>query len=141
MVMTKGDIIQEYKQAKNHRAQITILADQNLISEQAIVDILLAGGCDVPMGYKYRKLPNSSYDKASVKSGNKAKPKKEDPDPAIETETVTIRRSEATKMIAEQAALDTVREFLKDHEKSWDEFCYFMGGVVDLVCMISKRCG
>ena len=32
MVMTKADIIQEYKQAKNRRNQITILADQNLIS-------------------------------------------------------------------------------------------------------------
>jgi len=135
MVMTKGDIIQEYKQAKNHRAQITILADQNLVSEQAIVDILLAGGCDVPMSYKYRKLPNDTYDKAPPKG------RKKKDEPALETQTVTIKRTEATKMIAERAALDTIREYLRDTEASWDEFCLFMGGVVDLICMINKRCG
>lgn len=133
MVMTKADIIQEYKQAKNRRNQITILADQNLVSEQEIVDILVAGGCEVPMGYKYRKQPNNTYDKAPA--SKRAKPAPE------ETETFTIKRTEATRMITEKAALDTIRDFLANPEASWDEFCLYMSGVVDLVCTVSKRCG
>lgn len=132
MVMTKADIIQEYKQAKNRRNQITILADQNLISEQEVVDILLAGGCEVPMGYKYRKQPNDAYKEAAPKGKRKA---------VAESETVTIKRTEATRMITEKAALDTIRDFLANPEASWDEFCLYMSGVVDLVCTVSKRCG
>lgn len=131
MVMTKADIIQEYKQAKNRRNQITILADQNLVSEQEIVDILVAGGCEVP-AYKYRKRPNTEFKKAAGK-GIREKP--------VETETITIKRTEATRMITEKAALDTIRDFLANPEASWDEFCLYMSGVVDLVCTVSKRCG
>ena len=134
MVMTKGDIIQEYKQAKNRREQITILADQNLVSEQDIVDILQAGGCEVP-SYKYRKRPNSEFQGAAPKG------KRKSPEKNIETETVTIRRTEATRMITEKAALDTIRDFLANPEATWDEFCHYLGGVVDLVYMVSKRCG
>lgn len=132
MVMTKADIIAEYNQSKDHRKQITILADQNLVGEQEIVDILLAGGCKVP-SYKYRKLPAGT---------RKSPEKKPAPAASVVTETVTeaIPRAMATRMIVETAALDTVREFLTDKSKTWDEFCYFMGGVVDLVCAVGKRC-
>lgn len=132
MVMTKADIIQEYKQAKNRRNQITILADQNLISEQEIVDILVAGGCEVP-AYKYRKKPNNTFSSAPSKGVKGAT--------VAESETVTIKRTEATRMITEKAALDTIRDFLANPEASWDEFCLYMSGVVDLVCTVSKRCG
>ena len=134
MVMTKADIIQEYKQAKNRRNQITILADQNLVSEQEIVDILVAGGCEVPMGYKYRKQPNNAYKEAAPKGKHKSKT-------VAESETVTIKRTEATRMITEKAALDTIRDFLANPEATWDEFCHYLGGVIDLVYTISKRCG
>lgn len=33
MVMSEGDIIQDYRQAKNKREQVGILADQNLVSK------------------------------------------------------------------------------------------------------------
>ena len=135
MVMTKADILAEYNQSKDRRKQITILADQNLMSEQAIVDILTAGGCDVP-SYKYRKTVAGSRapKKASTKK-TKAEPK------PLETATETIPRSMATRMIVETAALDTVREFLKDTGKTWDEFCLFVSGVVDLTAAVGKRCG
>lgn len=131
MVMTKADIIAEYNQSKDRRKQITILADQNLMSEQAIVDILLSGGCDVPT-YKYRK---------TVGAPKKAATKKPKAEPKIETATETIPRSMATRLIVETAALDTVREFLKDTGKTWDEFCLFVSGVVDLTAAVGKRCG
>ena len=123
MVMTKADIIAEYNQSKDRRKQITILADQNLVSEQAIVDILIAGGCSVP-SYKYRKTATGA---------RKTK--------TMETATETIPRSMATRMIVETAALDSVREFLADKGKTWNEFCWFVSGVVDLVCTVQERCG
>ncbi len=134
MVMTKADIIAEYNQSKNHRQQITILADQNLISEQEVVDILTAGGCDVPMGYKYRKLPNDKYKKAPEKRTKK-------PAPAMETATETIPRSMATRMIVETAALDTIRQFLANKDVTWEDFLVFTSGVVDLTTAVGKRCG
>ena len=154
MVMTKADIIAEYNQSKDHRKQITILADQNLVSEQDVVDILLAGGCDVPMGYKYRKRPTGTANRPPKKKAIK-KEDLIDMSPSLMTETInkliesksmetvteTIPRSMATRMIVEKAAMDVVRDFVNDKEKTWDELCLYMGGVVDLVCLVGKRCG
>lgn len=128
MVMTKADIIAEYNQSKDHRKQITILADQNLVSEQAIVDILIAGGCSVP-SYKYRKTATGAR-KAPTK-----------PAPAMETATETIPRSMATRMIVETAALDTIRQFLANKDVTWEDFLVFTSGVVDLTTAVGKRCG
>lgn len=125
MVMTKADIIAEYNQSKDRRKQITILADQNLVSEQAIVDILLAGGCSVP-SYKYRKTATGAR-KAPTK--------------AMETATETIPRSMATRMIVETAALDTIRQFLANKDVTWEDFLVFTSGVVDLTTAVGKRCG
>ena len=123
MVMTKADIIAEYNQSKDRRKQITILADQNLVSEQAIVDILIAGGCSVP-SYKYRKTATGA---------RKA--------PTMETATETIPRSMATRMIVETAALDTIRQFLANKDVTWEDFLVFTSGVVDLTTAVGKRCG
>lgn len=123
MVMTKADIIAEYNQSKDRRKQITILADQNLVSEQAIVDILVAGGCSVP-SYKYRKTATGA---------RKTK--------AMETATETIPRSMATRMIVEMAALDTIRQFLANKDVTWEDFLVFTSGVVDLTTAVGKRCG
>lgn len=125
MVMTKADIIAEYNQSKDRRKQITILADQNLVSEQAIVDILVAGGCSVP-SYKYRKTATGAR-KAPTK--------------ATETATETIPRSMATRMIVETAALDTIRQFLANKDVTWEDFLVFTSGVVDLTTAVGKRCG
>lgn len=130
MVMTKADIIAEYNQSKDRRKQITILADQNLVSEQAIVDILLAGGCSVP-SYKYRKTV----------SGSRKAPAKKKPAPTMETATETIPRSMATRMIVETAALDTIRQFLANKDVTWEDFLVFTSGVVDLTTVVGKMCG
>ena len=133
MVMTKADIIAEYNQSKDRRKQITILADQNLMSEQAIVDILTAGGCDVP-SYKYRKTV------AGSRAPKKAAAKKTKAEPKIETATETIPRSMATRMIVETAALDTMREFLAGKDVTWESFCYFTSGVVGVTTAVQERC-
>lgn len=54
MVMSPGEIVREYNAAKNPAAQITILAEQNGVSEGDIKRILVNNGVD------YRRLPHKS---------------------------------------------------------------------------------
>lgn len=46
MKMTKGDILKSYEEAKDKRAQVRILAQLNLTSQERIVDILREQGVD-----------------------------------------------------------------------------------------------
>lgn len=54
MVMSPGEIVREYNAAKNPAAQITILAEQNGVSEGDIKRLLVDNGVD------YRRLPRKS---------------------------------------------------------------------------------
>lgn len=47
MEMSESDICMEYRQAKNRKAQIRILADQNCCSLRTIKEILAKNGYDV----------------------------------------------------------------------------------------------
>lgn len=42
--MDKGEILRDYKAAKNHKRQIPILADLNVCSKEEIIEILTEGG-------------------------------------------------------------------------------------------------
>ena len=46
MEMTKGDILKSYEEAKDKRAQVRILAELNLTSQERIVEILREQGVD-----------------------------------------------------------------------------------------------
>lgn len=59
MVMSPGEIVREYNAAKNPAAQITILAEQNDVSEGDIKRLLMDNGVDC------RRLPRKSQ-KASM---------------------------------------------------------------------------
>ena len=48
MEMTKDEIIRRYKEAKDKKDQIKILADLNLCSSKEIKDILVAAGVEIP---------------------------------------------------------------------------------------------
>lgn len=45
--MDKGQILMDYRLAKNHKRQIPILADLNVCDTQTIVEILEEGGYNV----------------------------------------------------------------------------------------------
>lgn len=47
MNMNAADIVRDYEQAADKRAQVQILADLNLCSKNAILDVLVEGGCKV----------------------------------------------------------------------------------------------
>ena len=56
MLMSNGEIITEFRQAKDPAKQIGILADLNKTTKRAIVDILRANGCSVPGNYGPKKV-------------------------------------------------------------------------------------
>jgi hypothetical protein len=63
--MTDEEIVREYRLAKNKLAQIEILADQNQVRKQVIVDILRNNGVeDLPS--QYMKLPGAKSDKGKL---------------------------------------------------------------------------
>lgn len=60
MNMTENEIVRNYREAKNKREQVTILADLNRCEKEEIVDILLKNGVDqkeLPRKRKPRKKP------------------------------------------------------------------------------------
>ena len=46
MVMTNEDIVRSYKEAKDRRAQIKVLAELNVCPQELIIEILKEGGVD-----------------------------------------------------------------------------------------------
>lgn len=59
--MTEAEICREYREAKNQRAQVEILADLNLCSKNEILKVLMVNGQDVtPAG---PRKPGSGGDK------------------------------------------------------------------------------
>ena len=59
--MDKGQILRDYKAAKNHKRQIPILADLNACSKETIIEILTEGG--------YLRIFNTNGVDVSIKSG------------------------------------------------------------------------
>lgn len=64
MIMSAGDIVREYLQAKQPLKQIGILAEENLCDKKEIVAILRAAGCNLPQQYdqarhKAKKQPET----------------------------------------------------------------------------------
>ena len=68
MMMSKEDIIKEFREAAVPTKQIAILADLNLCSKQEIADILIDGGCDVPGWYTKDKAPKKAPEKKEEKT-------------------------------------------------------------------------
>ena len=58
--MDKGQILMDYRLAKNHKRQIPILADLNVCDTQTIVEILEEGG--------YKRMFNTNGVDISVKN-------------------------------------------------------------------------
>ena len=60
MRMTENEIVRNYREAKNKREQVTILADLNRCCKEEIIDILLKNGVEqreLPQKRKPRKKP------------------------------------------------------------------------------------
>lgn len=79
MIMTNGDIAKEYREAKDPKKQIEILADRNKTTKSAIVDILRACGEKVPGNYG----PKKPAEAAAVKEA-------EQPEKPVQAETPEV---------------------------------------------------
>ncbi len=55
MIMTRDEIVADYKQAKQPMKQIAILADLNGVRKEQIVQILREAGAELPGNYAKRK--------------------------------------------------------------------------------------
>lgn len=69
MQMTENEIVRNYREAKNKREQVTILADLNRCEKEEIVEILLKNGVDqreLPRKRKPRKKPEESSKHSAV---------------------------------------------------------------------------
>lgn len=69
MQMTENEIVRNYREAKNKREQVTILADLNRCEKEEIVEILLKNGVDqreLPRKRKPRKKPEEEKKSKSV---------------------------------------------------------------------------
>ena len=95
LVMTVGEIVSDYRQAKNKKNQIDILADLNGTSATRIAWLLSKAGCEVPVD----KLPaegsklierwvNTDEAKEAQEINMRLNPPKPLPDPPPEPEQV-----------------------------------------------------
>ena len=69
MIMTKEEILQEYREAKYPMKQIGILADENQCSRREIADLLLAAGAELAPQYMKKKLPQPPAGGSSLGEG------------------------------------------------------------------------
>lgn len=66
MVMSKADIVREYKQAKQPLKQIGILADENSCTKQEIAEILREAGAKLPQQFTPRKVSPEITEAAKI---------------------------------------------------------------------------
>lgn len=112
MQMTPKEIVRNYREAKNKKMQIGILAELNLCSKQDILDILKQEGLP------HRELPRTRKE-SSVSSKTKKEPvKKEITEAAVERKREEIpeavKEAITKQMIEEQEAIDKHTAKLKE---------------------------
>lgn len=95
MEMTNEEIVRSYRQAKEPRDQITILAELNLCGTAKIVEILIAGGID-PKTLPKIKLRSKPFTTREVIAWSE--PPKEDPEPQKEEPKDTLERDIEAKL-------------------------------------------
>lgn len=83
MIMSAGDIVREYLQAKQPLKQIGILAEENLCDKKEIVAILRAAGCNLPQQYdqarhKVKKQPETASEPEANPAEEPARPQVRD---------------------------------------------------------------
>lgn len=100
MQMSKDEIVRKYKEAKNKKHMIEILADLNLCDKSLIKSILTEGGISLPRNPNFGK-PKAQIKKPIAKEDEKEEPKEE----AIE-ETKAIKREPLPGVIRHQLILD-----------------------------------
>lgn len=118
MNMTPEEILRDFKEAKNQKAQIAILADQNLCTKGEIIDILKEKGVpDGELGISKTERPKKTTvntKKAAVpKTGENLKEEEPKKQQYKENVPSIIRKAAAKEMLAVQEEIDRLGEDLK----------------------------
>ena len=116
MKMKESEICREYKEAKDKRAQIRILAELNLCEKNEILNILLKNGYELP---PERKKTEQKEEKAVCIGPREEKAQEEAPEkPQNMPEAV---------MSTLYARMDELDEAIKKLEKEYREIAAFVG--------------
>lgn len=130
MNMTENEIIRQYKEAKDKREQVKILADMNLCEVEEIEKILKDNGQRLPVRHLKKKPQNEPSEEtedipapaieplekpyaAGTKSGGFHVPDK-------------VKELVDAKMVRLQEAIDIYREKIKEYETELEELSGFL---------------
>ena len=128
MNMTENEIVRQYKEGKNQREQIKILADMNLCENEEIEKILMANGCDIPKNNPKVKRRNvSQKEKESIPA--KELQEKQHAAEAKESEFQVpdkVKELVNAKMVRLQEAIDAYQEKIREYETEMEELSGFL---------------
>ena len=110
MMMKEGEICKEYREAKNRKNQIAILADLNCCEVEEIIKILLDNGMELPPN-----MPKMQEQKAVKEE----KPKEEPPEKAQNMPDAVMR--------VIFARMDVLDAEIATREKEYKELAAFVG--------------
>lgn len=104
--MTEQEICKEYREAKNKRKQIGILADENICTRGEIIQILSKNGENIDIGKKTAQQPIEP-------KGQQAEPVEQKTIPDVVIEALFLR-------------LDVIEKEIQDREKEYREIVDFI---------------
>lgn len=117
MIMSREDILLEYRQAKNPSKQITILADENGCSRKEIVEVLREAGAELPKYYMKAAAPKEDPERKVLEDEGLLYP-------APNVGEILLPAGERVAW----AAVDVIAKLLKDADARKDqedaEYCF-----------------
>lgn len=130
MNMTENEIIRQYKEAKDKREQIKILADMNLCEREEIEKILKDNGQRLPAQAPKKKPQNEP----SKETEDIPAPAMEPPEKPYAAGTKAggfhvpdkVKELVDAKMVRLQEAIDIYREKIKEYETDLEELNGFL---------------
>lgn len=132
--MTNEEICRDYRLAKQKVKQIGILADLNECTKKQIVEILKAGGEELPYIYQPHTQPR--------KQTTDAPPEAPEAPEMDDNETVSVR--EVLPFLVGQAALEAIVDLIdymeSDYEEQRDRTVLRIEGIVNVWKRIVERC-
>lgn len=128
MNMTENEIVRQYKEGKDKREQIKILADMNLCEKEEIEKILTDNGCRIPAQTPKKNPKNES---SEVTEDIQKKEPQEKPYAAGIKESGfhvpdKVKELVNAKMVRLQETIDAYQEKIKEYETEMEELNGFL---------------
>lgn len=128
MNMTYSEIIRQYKEGKDKREQIKILADMNLCEKEEIEKILTDNWCRIPVRTPKKNHKNESSEEAE--NIQKKEPQEKPYAAGIKESGFhvpdKVKELVNAKMVRLQEAIDAYQEKIKEYETEMEELNGFL---------------